>query len=357
MEKIKTTYLKLRSIVFVGIMMHTLVFGQDANFSQFYNNPTYYNPSMTAINGGYTVRLHARNLWAPIPGRFNTYTASFEAEVLPRVGVGIIGFSDVGGEGLLRTVSGMLSYAYRAVDTKNFTLQAGINGGIVSKYVDWDQFTFSDQLHEVQGEVRQTSFIAPNSNNVLYADFGAGISTRFNHLSKKTGPYRQLMATIGFGIHHLSKPSDAFIIGYEYLPIKYTGHAKLDILLGTYVLSPAVIYEHQNRFQTFSIGMSVQVKPINLGVWFRNRNYGFALKNYDSFTFAMGTFLPIKNERDIKITYSIDFTISKLRAASFGSHELSLVMNFNNRYMLKGRHMRQKTRSTFKCPADFMGTR
>ena len=167
---LKSIVRRVKGAICIGIISITTSLGQDANFSQFYNNPTYYNPSMTAINGGYTVRLHARNLWAPIPGRFNTYTASFEAEVLPRVGLGIIGFSDVGGEGLLRTVSGMLSYAYRAVDTKSFTLQAGINGGVVSKYVDWDQFTFSDQLHEVQGEVGPSTFIAPTAENVLYAD-------------------------------------------------------------------------------------------------------------------------------------------------------------------------------------------
>ena len=330
--------------------------GQDPNFSQFFNNPVYYNPATTAMNGGYTVRLQARNLWAPIPGRFNSYSAGFEAEMIPRVGLGVMGFSDVGGEGLLRTVGGYLSYSYRAVETKNFMWQLGVSGGIINKYVDWTQFTFSDQLHEVQGEVRSSNFIPPNSNNVMYADFGAGTAIRFNHTSKKSGPYRRMMTTIGFGIHHLNQPTDAFILGFEYLPIKYTGHLKSDILVEELILSPAVIYERQNQFQTFSAGMALLVKPISVGVWFRNRSYTMAFHNYDSFIFVLGTQLPLQHERSVRLTYSIDFTLSRLRSASFGSHELSLIMNFDNRYVMKGKHRKQKRRSTYKCPDEFMGS-
>ena len=79
-----------------------IVLAQDPNFSQFANNPVYYNPAMTAIGKGYTFRAHARNLWAPIPGRFNTFSAAFEGEVVNKLGVGVLAFSDVAGGGVSR---------------------------------------------------------------------------------------------------------------------------------------------------------------------------------------------------------------------------------------------------------------
>ena len=43
--------------------LSTAIFAQDPNFSLFYNNPTYYNPAMTAINKGLTFRANMRNQW------------------------------------------------------------------------------------------------------------------------------------------------------------------------------------------------------------------------------------------------------------------------------------------------------
>ena len=93
-------------------------YSQDPNFSQFYNNPIYYNPSMTAVNNGIAVRLNARSLWGPIPGRFNTFSFSAEAQTMYKMGLGIMAYSDVGGEALLRTAGGYVNYSYRPVDTK-----------------------------------------------------------------------------------------------------------------------------------------------------------------------------------------------------------------------------------------------
>lgn len=331
------------------------VCAQDPNFSQFYNNPVYYNPAMTAIGKGYTFRANARNLWSPIPGRFNTFSGAFEGEVLNKLGIGVLGFSDVAGEGLLRTTGGYLSYSYRPVETKNFMMQFGITGGLINKSIDWSRLTFSDQYNEIAGNIAPSQFVAPNYNTVLYPDFGSGMAIRFNQTSKKKGAYKKMIATAGFSFQHLNQPKDAFLLETQYLPLKFVLHGNTAILLGDNILSPAFIFERQREFQTFTLGASLVKKPIVVGVWFRNRTYLMSVKSYDSFIFSVGTNQSFSKERNLRITYSIDFTISRLRTSSFGSHELSLIYDLDNRYLLKN-HQRKKSRNRmYKCPDDFMG--
>lgn len=331
------------------------VHAQDPNFSQFYNNPVYYNPSLVAINGGYTIRAHARNLWAPIPGKFNTFAASFEGEIIPKLGFAFNAFTDVAGEGMLRTTGGYLTYGYRIVESKNFLLQFGATGGIINKNIDWSRLKFSDQYDESLGEVGPSQFIAPDNTSILYPDFGSGLTMRFNHESKRVGSYKKMMVTTGFAVHHLNQPADVFISGNSFLPMKYVGHLNASILVNESILSPGLIYERQREFQTFTVGLSMTKKPLTVGIWMRNEYAYLKARTFDSFILTVGTSLPTKKDQNIRIMYSVDFTVSQLRASSFGSHELSLVYDIDNKYMLKSYHSRRNKMRRYQCPKDFMG--
>jgi hypothetical protein len=59
--------------------------------------------------------------------------------------------------------------------------------------------------------------------------------------------------------------------------------------------------------------------PVMGGLWYRQ-----AGRNPDAIIFALGT-----RYEQFKITYSYDFTISKLYSASGGSHEISFIMQLN----------------------------
>ncbi len=170
-----------RFTLFIGIYCVSSLksLGQDTNFSQFYNNPTYYNPAMNAIGNGFTIRTNGRSLWSPIPGRFNTFTASIEMEAINKTSFGALGFSDVAGQALLRTNGGYLYYTYRPIETKNFILQAGLSGGFINKTLDISKLVFSDQLDEVYGNVKTSAYNIPN-NSTLYPDFSNGIALRYN---------------------------------------------------------------------------------------------------------------------------------------------------------------------------------
>lgn len=333
------------------------IFGQDPNFSQFYNNPIYYNPSMTAINNGTAIRLNGRSLWGPIPGRFNTYSFSIDAQTVYKMGIGVSAFSDVGGEAFLRTTGAYLNYSYRPIDTKNFILQAGVNAGYVMKNIDWSKLVFSDQNHETLGQINPSTFNRPSYDQVSYADFSAGLVARFNGSTRKqSGSFKRFNLTLGAAAHHLSQPNDALLAttGMK-LPLKLVFHAQSNLLFNEFVFSPAVIFEMQNEFRTFTVGTNFVNHPIILGVWFRNRTAALQGKHFDSFIFLLGVNLPSKNDLMWRVSYNFDMTLSRLKTSSYGSHEISLLIEFPNQLLFSGKVKNKAKRRQYQCPKEFSG--
>src|SRR6478672_330463 len=123
---------------------------QDPNFSQFFASPLTLNPAMTGkFDGVYRVAGNYRNQWPTI------YTAFFDMGILKnripeydQFGVGILGFPDQAGDGVLKTNSVALSVAYhKSIDENGYNqIGAGFQGGFVSKRLDVTKVTFEDQL-------------------------------------------------------------------------------------------------------------------------------------------------------------------------------------------------------------------
>lgn len=343
-------------LLITALLLAASGLAQDPNFSQFYNNPVYYNPSMTAINNGMAIRLNARSLWGPIPGRFNTFSFSAEAQTMYKMGLGIMAYSDVGGEALLRTAGGYVNYSYRPVDTKNFILQAGVSGGFVTKNIDWSKLTFSDQLDETMGKYKESSFVRPGYNSVSYADFSTGLVMRFNGTTRKQrGSFKRFNATLGAGIHHLSQPKDAFLGDREKLPLKLVFHTQANLLFNEFIVSPGAVFEMQNEFKTFSIGSNFVSQPFIIGIWFRNRTAAMNVKQYDSFIFTLGLNMRSKYETTWRVTYNFDMTISRLKTSSYGSHELSLLFEIPNRVLFSKNVNSKNMRRRYQCPKEFSG--
>ena len=273
-------------IYFFALLFPFVSFGQDPNFSQFYNNPVYYNAAMTAINKGATYRTNVRNLWGPIPGRFNTFSASADAQSIYKMGFGANVYSDVGGEGFLRTVGGNLTYSYRLIDSKNFIIQLGVAGGFVSKSVDWGKLTFSDQLDETRGEVYTSQFVPSATDNYSYADFNSGIVFRFNGRKQRRSAFKQFTSTHGFSVHHLSQPKDAFLGSNAVVPMRLIYHGRIQLLFNDVIVAPGLIMEAQNNFRTFTGGIDFVQKPFTFGIWLRNRTIALTGRQFDSFIFT-----------------------------------------------------------------------
>jgi type IX secretion system PorP/SprF family membrane protein len=272
------------------------------------------------------------------------------------MGIGGNIYSDVAGEALLRTTGGYFTYSYRPIDTRNVIVQAGIGGGFITKNIDWNKLTFSDQFDETLGNIHPTSFNRPNYQRVSYADFNTGIVARFNGKNTRSrGSFKRMSMTIGGSVHHLSQPNDAFLGDGEHLPLRMVLHTHANLLFNDLIYSPGIIFEQQNEFQTFTAGVNFVNRPFTFGIWFRNRNAALNYRRYDSFIFTAGLNLPSQTATSWRVMYSFDMTISRLKTSSYGTHELSLVIDFSDRILFSKYLKKRSLRRRFQCPNDFKG--
>jgi type IX secretion system PorP/SprF family membrane protein len=329
--------------ILVSILIAFATNAQDPNFSQFFNNPLYYNPGNAGINGGLHLSGSYRSLWSPIPSKFNTLGLAADAQAINKIGLGTTFYSDIEGEGFLRTNALNFYYSYRPIETRNLRLQLGASGGVVNKNIDYDNLVFSDQLDEVFGEVGTSQFNNRSFNNVLYPDFGAGAVVRFNNPNHRTKDY-QMVTTVGASMLHLTSPRDAFLSDEGRLPRKFVFHANTSIQWNGVVYMPGLIYERQSNLETFQMGTNIMKYPIYTGFWFRNRNYKLSFQEYDSFIFNIGAYGRL-NETRIKFTYSFDFTVSRLKTASMGSHEISFIYHIKDAVIFKGWSKKQQSKN------------
>ena len=325
---------------------------QDPNFTLFYNNPSYYNPAMTAINNGLTFRTNDRIQWRKIPGRFNTFSATFEGKLVSTLGTGINLFSDVAGEGLLRTTGVTILNSYCPIQTANHKFQVGLSAGLMNRYIDWSKLSFSDQYDEVLGKIYPTNFVAPNYNSTNHLDVGTGAAYQFYYDKKTTKQFKKILVNLGVAMQHLNQPKDAFFADKKYYPIRTVIHARSQILFGVLLYSIAGIYETQNKFSTRTLGFSMQHKSgVNVGLWSRSGNT-INNQRLESLITSIGVFVPTQSIYKVKFNYSADFTISPLRIYSFGSHEISVVFMISDKYLLNGLYAKKQRKDMFKCSDD-----
>lgn len=344
-------------ISLISSLLSYFVLAQDPTFSLFYNNPTYYNPAMTAINKGLTFRANMRNQWFPIPGKFNTYGVSFDGEISNSLAMGMNFVSDVAGEGLLRTTGGLLSYSYCPIQNENHIFQFGMSSAFMNKSIDWSRLAFSDQYDEVLGKIYNSNFIPPDNNSYNYVDLGSGLAYQFYYDRKTTAFFKKMLFNVGASMNHLNRPKDAYFSGNDYVPIKTVIHTRNQLLLGRYIYSFSGIYEKQNKFETRTLGFDFQLlQKLNLGFWSRSGKTMNG-QRFESYISTIGILVPIKKIYFIRLNYAVDFTLTKLRTASFGSHEISLVYVLDNTYLLKRLHEKRNKKNMFKCPEDFKFSR
>ncbi len=113
--------------------------------------------------------------------------------------------------------------------------------------------------------------------------------------------------------------------------MKITGHMGVNINLEgggmgfaedsepTFYIAPNILYQQQGDFHQLNAGVYIIRLPIVLGTWFRHN-----FENADAVIVLVGI-----NYQNLKIGYSYDITLSKLKSNTGGAHEVSLAWQFN----------------------------
>jgi type IX secretion system PorP/SprF family membrane protein len=239
-------------IVFVALVKVSAA--QDPHFSQFFASPLTLNPALTGkFDGVYRIAGNYRNQWPTINNAFQTKTASIDFGILKnrlpeidQLGVGILGFTDRAGDGVLVTNSGGLSLAYhKGLDEDGYhQLGVGFQGTYINKRLDVTKVDFADQLTPL-GFTGVTSEIFDSRQiNVSYFDMNAGIL-----YNGSTNGYNNFY--VGASMYHINRPKESFQGGQFLLNPRVTLQAGVKIPMGTY-----------NYFH-FSANHSMQAKAHN----------------------------------------------------------------------------------------------
>lgn len=319
--------LMLQRILIILTVVTTILFNntgnaQDAQFSQFYANPLYLNPAMAGVQICPQIIVNYRNQWPGLSKSFINYNASYD-QYFNKIhgGVGVLVNMDNAGDGILKTTQAGLMYSFSLQAGENLYINMAIQGTFFQKTLNWDLLQFGDQIDPQQGFVLPTGETPPNSNSVVFPDFSTGLVFGWKGIIHG-----------GVAVHHLTEPNMAFYDQVENkLPMKITGHLGANINLEggglgfaedsepKFYIAPNLLYQQQGDFHQLNAGVYVIRLPIVIGTWFRHN-----FENADAIIVLVGI-----NYKNLKIGYSYDITLSKLKSNTGGSHEVSLAWQFN----------------------------
>jgi len=248
-------------------------------------------------------------------------------------GVGLLFNADRAGGGNLNTTTISLLYAFKFNITSKLQASTAVKAGYYQRRLVWENLTFGDMYEDLVngGIVKPTMEQPPDNSTVGVPDFSAGIFLSYGDL-----------AYGGFAVDHLSQPDIGFYSDMtSRLYMKFTVHVGSVINLKKggedeereFSVSPNILYQQQFNFHQLNIGLYLTIDPFVGGLWFRHN-----FENPDAIIPMLGI-----HYKNLRVGYSYDFTISKLKTASGGAHEISASWQFP--CIEKRRHIR-----AIKCP-------
>jgi type IX secretion system PorP/SprF family membrane protein len=314
--------LKFYVIGLVTFFSVSALHSQDPQFTQFYANKLYLAPSFAGATKQNRVSAIYRNQWAAVPGAFNTFAFSFDHYFSTfNSGVGLLLVRDVAGSGNLGLTNIGVQYSYDFQVNDYWHIRPGLHF-LYSMYgLDFDKLIFGDQVSTGSG----SSFEDPPYNNHT-GDLDA--STSVLVYSDKIWA--------GLTVDHLFRPNQSFYNNKSNVPMRYTLFGGYQIVRKGRLLKPideslsvAYMYRQQKDDRQLDLGLYWYKSPIMMGFWYR----GIPILNSDRGD-AIATMVGFKIE-NFSIGYSYDFTISNLINSTSGSHEVSLVYEFQTTHKKK----------------------
>ncbi len=319
-EKLMRT--RWRLLILFGIVFRvTGIQAQDVIYSQYYANPVYLNPALAGSKLNQRITLNYRNQWPGISKGYVSYCASWDQQFdRLSAGLGAIVNADIGGGGVYSRFSGSGIYSYKLHASRNMEVNAAIQVGYMQYRLDWNKLVFADQIDIHTGNLEATQEGLPPRLNIGNVDFSAGL----------LAGYKQSLY-FGLAVNHLTRPDLAFYEGQSNrLKVRWTLHSGMliDFYQGmqgedlrNFSISPNIIYVQQGNFRQLNAGLYVNMFPFVAGLWLRH-TFG----NSDAAIVLIGF-----QQKEYKIGYSFDCTVSRLTLHSGGAHELSLAWLFPER--------------------------
>lgn len=311
--------------VLVLVLITGSLQAQDPEFAQYYAAPLYLNPAFTGTASDHRFISNYRNQWPNIPNGFITTAFSYDYNMEKlNSGFGFLFVNDKAGTANMKSTSFNFQYSYKVKLTANWILSSGLNFGVGFRSIDFSKLVFGDQLaFDASGNAPTDDAIFSNLQSTTYFDFGGGMLA-----------YNRKF-WLGFSAAHLNQPNRSLSGQDAAIPIKTSLHGGVRIPLYNGVfkrervaaIAPSFVYKHQGNFDQLDVGTYFLYDPIVLGLWYRGIPIMQTVNdnvNQDALIVIIGLQLP-----KIEISYSYDFTVSRLGPISGGAHEIALKYKLN----------------------------
>ncbi len=296
------------------------LFAQDPQFTQFYANPLYLNPAFTGLTYEHRFSAVYRNQWPGIKGMYSTYMASYDYNA-SEANLGIGGFVLQDKQGVANLVSTQtgVNFAYRIKTGKFSEARGGVMIAYGQKKIDRTKLTFNDQF--ITGSSASQDIAAINQVN--YFDMGIG------------GLFNSRNFWGGMAVKHINQANTSMTGGVEPLPVLFTAHGGYRYVIKAMgssrtklveYLTFSMNYRHEAKYDQLDIGGYYFNKLINVGVWYRGlpfKKYKLGYPSREGIALLVGVEIP---DRNVRIGYSYDITISNLGFNNtVGAHEITVV--------------------------------
>ncbi|OSZ82308.1 hypothetical protein CAP35_03305 [Chitinophagaceae bacterium IBVUCB1] len=317
----------MRKIVF--LLLSIFVAAQVSNaqglhFSQFYNAPLLLNPANSALmsTDDYRVGMNYRSQWTKLAVPYNTFSAFGDCMVYKNgmgtnwMGLGVVFYNDVAGDGNLRLTRGDLSLAYHVQTSETFLISAGLSAAYATRSVDYNKLTFDMQWDRFKFDKNLPNGEQINIVQTSFYDVGGGINFSFF-------PNELVFIKLGGSVAHINQPVETFYNLTNKMAIRPM--VSLDgsfVVDKNFTLNPAVYYTTQRGATEIVAGTLLTAVVFGQGKVNSSIIGGAHYRVNDAFIGSLGVQIG-----GLRILSSYDYTTSSLASdmSSNGAFEFSIV--------------------------------
>jgi hypothetical protein len=265
---------------FLILVLSKSSFGQDPTNTCFQYGRMEFNPSygIEEDNGKLSIRNSNRTSFLPIRGPFNFTTFSLNYSPCrtgkTMLGIGYLYTKETQGDGFLKTQKNSINLGISIPLDDGISISIGLRPGLISQVVDWNEFTFTDQLDPIRGIVQTSSNQNAYFDKASSKNWDWGIRMNFYRGKKivnlgskiKKMRVKRPNAVVGYGMFNAFTPQIGLINGNYQLARRHSFFASMYYENSNNVYKYFTRFEMQNNFKYGAMNMeAVFDKKFSLG--------------------------------------------------------------------------------------------
>ncbi|MBL0035961.1 MAG: PorP/SprF family type IX secretion system membrane protein [Flavobacteriales bacterium] len=317
----------------VLMSMGLRVQAQDPQLSQFYAAPMYLNPALTGNTFQDRIALNYRIQWPGIAPGYETYAVAYDHNnAKAHSGYGFMVMHDEAGSNSLAFTHIGASYSYEARINHSNAIRFGMRLGYTTRQFDMGSFLFADQVIRDGAPTTLEPVLVQRTS---YFDASMGAMYYGEHV------------WLGASFSHINRPQQTLLVsGDTRLPVRTSIHTGYRIAMDDRSMARtkstfniAAHYKAQQDWDQLDLGVYIDHNPLMAGLWYRGlpgvKAYEPGYPNHDAVILMAG----FQTQKQLRIIYSYDITISWQGVKTGGAHEISLTYEWPARHKNRKFHM------------------